>query len=116
MAIDPRYQEVHPITVGKDRYEACMAKTRKPHYWAPQRITFPDGSFEIRSVRVPDNMSVGCRNYYLWHTPACAGCTYPHDLEYRDRMTSAPAVKPLTPDHVNDAGLEVGISMSPAAG
>ena len=96
MAHDPQFQVVHERTVGKDRYEACMAKVRKPFYWAPQRITFPDGSFEVRSVRVPDVMSKECRNYYLWDSKECAGCPYPKDTAYRDQWptTSAPAVKP----------------------
>lgn len=86
MSVDPRYQEVHTLTVGKDRYEACMAKERKAFYWAPHRRYFPDGSFEMMSVRVPDTMSKPCRNLYLWDTPACAGCEYPKDVEYKRRM------------------------------
>lgn len=86
MPADDAYAVVHEKTVGKDRYEACMVKVRKPHYWAPERRYFPDGSFEMMAVRVPDTMSKDCRNYYLWDTPACAGCTYPKDVAYAERM------------------------------
>jgi hypothetical protein len=86
VAIDPRYQTVHERTVGKDRYEACMAKARKPGYWAPTRHYRPDGSFTIGTEYVEDKMSQECRNFYLWDTPACAGCEYPKDTDYRTRM------------------------------
>ena len=89
MAIDPRYQDVHARTVSTGINSACMAKQRKPNYWAPHRITFPDGSFKTISVRVPDAMSTKCRNFYLWDAPECAGCEFPKDIEYQKRMEQA---------------------------
>ena len=53
------------------------------------RITFPDGSFKIIAVRVPDVMSQECRNFYLWDAPECAGCEFPKDIEYQKRMEQA---------------------------
>jgi hypothetical protein len=65
---------VHPKTVGSDRYDACQAKVRKPNYWAPQRRYFPDGSFEITSVRVPDPSSKTCRYDMSLTDSKCEGC------------------------------------------
>ena len=86
MAIDPRYQEVHARTVSDGVNGACMTKTRAKSYWAVERRHFPDGSFDIISVRVPDAMSQKCRNFYLWDAPECSGCEYPKDYEYMERM------------------------------
>ena len=89
MPADDAFSVVHEKTKDTPRYEACQKKVRKPHYWAPQRIYNPDGSFEVISVRIPDNMSKNCRNYYLWHTdPKCAGCTVERDYAYEERMRS----------------------------
>jgi len=47
---------------------------RKPHYWSPQRRYFPDGSFEMTSVRVPDPSSTDCM-YDMSETDSrCEGC------------------------------------------
>ena len=87
MPADAQYDVVHERTKGGDKYAACQIKVRKNSYWAPHRRDFPDGSFDIVSVRVPDTMSRGCRNFFLWDTdPKCQGCEQPKDTEYAERM------------------------------
>ena len=87
MPADTQYDEVHERTKGSERYDHCQNKVRKPSYWAPHRRVFPDGSFEIISVRIPDTLSKACRNFFLWDDdPKCEGCTYPKDTEYAERM------------------------------
>ncbi len=87
MPADSAYDVVHEKTKGTDTYAACQQKTRRASYWAPERRYFPDGSFDVVSVRVPDTMSRKCRNLYLWDSdPKCAGCDQPRDVEYAERM------------------------------
>lgn len=89
MAIDPRYQAVHHLTASTGINGTCMTKVRQKSYWARERRYFPDGSFEMMAVRVPDVMSKECRNFYLWDAPECAGCEFPRDIEYQKRMEQA---------------------------
>ena len=66
--------EVHQLTIGKPTYETCQIKQRKASYWAPDRIYFPDGSFESTSVRVPDTSSTTCRYDMSEIDSRCTGC------------------------------------------
>jgi len=55
-------------------YEACQNKVRKKSYWAMNRRYYPDGSFDVVSVRIPDVTSTDCK-YDFWRTdPQCNGC------------------------------------------
>ena len=87
MVADSRYDEVHEKTKDTPHYGCWNRAPYRKSYWAPQRIYNPDGSFEVISVRIPDNMSKNCRGFYLWHTdPKCAGCTVDRDYAYEERM------------------------------
>ena len=86
MPADTDYDKVHPLTIGGDKYGCHSRKPFARHYWAPQRVFNPDGSFEIISVRVPFVMSRDCRSFYLWDTAKCAGCNVPKDEAYAERM------------------------------
>lgn len=89
MAADPRYDEVLPANRAGATY-GCHSREIPPgrrFYWATNRNIFPDGSYDLISVRVPVNFGTECRNFYLWDTdPRCAGCTTPKDLEFQQRM------------------------------
>lgn len=74
---------IHPSTqFGADFRYGCWNRPDKfaPHYWAPQRRFFPDGSFDVVSVRVPFRMSHECRsdgiNGLGREDGACAGCQH----------------------------------------
>lgn len=74
MAVDSQFQVVHELTVGKSTYEACQTKVRRDWYVA------------LDGTLVLDTMSKDCRNFYLWESKECAGCEYPKDTEYAERM------------------------------
>ena len=90
MATDPQYSKVLPGNKAGDRY-GCYnrrADNRKRFYWATSRNSFPDGSFDLVSIRIPVRTSTKCRNFYLWDSdPMCAGCTTARDVDYQQRMT-----------------------------
>lgn len=87
MPSDSQFDVVHEKTKDSAHYGCWNRAPYRKSYWAPQRIYNPDGSFEVISVRIPDNMSKNCRNYYLWHTdPKCAGCTVDRDYAFEERM------------------------------
>jgi len=74
---------VHPRTQIKEnhRYGCWNRPDRfKKSYWAPHRRIFPDGSFELVSVRVPFVMSHDCRydgkNGKAGDDPYCEGCRH----------------------------------------
>lgn len=93
MATDPQYDVVKPANQEKAHY-GCYNRTTNPkkrYYWATERNFFPDGSYDLVSVRVPVHTSTKCRSFYLWGTdPRCVGCTADKDTEYRDRMKGLP--------------------------
>lgn len=84
--------EVHPLTrqSADARYGCNSDKPRAKSYWAPNRTFFPDGSFEVRAVRVPDVASSHCRNFYMWDAdPRCTDCPREKDREYAQTMRNA---------------------------
>lgn len=75
---------IHPSTVKDDSFRyGCHTRPAKfkPFYWAPQRRYFPDGSFDMVSVRVPFRMSHDCHsdgeNGLGREDTGCSGC--PHE-------------------------------------
>lgn len=80
--------EVHPLTrQGADAKYGCNSdRPRARSYWAPHRRVFPDGSFEVISVRVPDTMSEACRYDLAEHDSKCNGCQREKDVDYLNRM------------------------------
>lgn len=93
MATDPQYDVTLPANKAPTRHGCYNRKTdmRKRFYWATNRNYFPDGSFDLVSVRIPVNTSYKCRSFYSWEAdPLCAGCTALKDLEYQQRMMSEP--------------------------
>lgn len=89
MATDPQYDKVLPANKAGDKH-GCYNRqidVRKQFYWATNRNYFPDGSFDLVSVRIPVRASTKCRSFYLWDTdPMCAGCSTPKDVDYQQRM------------------------------
>lgn len=74
---------VHPSTqIGEDHRYACFNRPDrfKGHYWAPQRRFYPDGSFEMTSVRIPILTSQDCRydgkGGLTGEDPGCEGCRH----------------------------------------
>ncbi len=67
--------EVHPSTVGGDRYEECQRKVRKPGYWAPDREYLEDGTYIEKQTFIEDKSSKPCR-YDMSDTQdsKCIGC------------------------------------------
>ena len=55
-------------------------------YWAPNRRFYPDGSFEVISVRIPHNLSHDCRydgkNGTAGEDPRCEGCRHYKASDY----------------------------------
>lgn len=45
-------------------------------YWAPQRRFYPDGSFEVVSVRIPHAMSKECRYDKSLADSKCKDCQH----------------------------------------
>lgn len=86
MPADHAYDAVHELTVGGEKYGCNNDKPRLRGYWAVGRRYFPDGSFELVSVRVPDHMSKGCRYDLADTDPKCAGCPREKDTAYLERM------------------------------
>lgn len=86
MPSDTAFDVVHPLTVGGERYGCNNDRPRQRGYWAVNRRHFPDGSFDLVSVRVPDNGSVLCRYDMRDGDPKCAGCPNHSDDEYLWRM------------------------------
>lgn len=78
--------EVHPSTVGGDRYTACREKVRKPHYYAPTRRYRKDGTFVIEQEKVEDKSSHPCRYDMSMTDPKCEGCERSGQGEQYDRM------------------------------
>ena len=71
----------HGVRDAEHRYGCWNRPDRfKKSYWAPHRRTFPDGSFELVSVRVPFVMSHDCRydgkNGKAGDDPYCEGCRH----------------------------------------
>jgi hypothetical protein len=77
---------VHPKTVGSDRYDACQAKVRAAGYWAPDRITHPDGSFDVTSVFIFDTSSRDCHYDMSLTDSKCEGCPQRGVGEAYDKM------------------------------
>lgn len=74
---------VHPSTqISQDHRYGCWNRPLKfkPFYWAPERRTFPDGSFEMMPVRIPFRMSHTCHHDGIEamgvDDPACEGCKH----------------------------------------
>lgn len=81
--------EIHPSTQhGADFRYGCWNRPdkRKASYWAPQRRSFPDGSFDVISVRIPFTMSHDCRfdgkNGHAGEDPGCEGCRHYKQSDY----------------------------------
>ena len=75
--------EVHPSVIkGPEHRYGCHNRPDKfaRYYWAPERRFFPDGSFEIISVRVPHTLSNECRydgkGGLSADDPGCEGCRH----------------------------------------
>lgn len=72
---------IHPSTQhGPDARYGCWGRSPafKKSFWAPQRRYFPDGSFDLVSVRIPFRNSHDCRfdgkNGRSGEDPKCEGC------------------------------------------
>ena len=75
--------KIHPSTqIGEDYRYGCWNRADKfsKSYWAPERRTFPDGSFEMTAVRIPFRMSHVCRHDGVAamgvDDKACEGCKH----------------------------------------
>lgn len=81
--------EIHPSTQqGADARYGCWSRKAKfkAHYWAPHRRYFPDGSFDVISVRIPFRNSHDCRfdgkNGTAGEDPKCEGCRHYKQSDY----------------------------------
>ena len=77
------------VRIGEGWVYGCHNRPSKfkPHYWAPERRVFPDGSFEVMSVRVPHSLSHNCRFDLSLADPACKGCDHRGEgLAYTERV------------------------------
>jgi hypothetical protein len=72
MPVDEK--EVHPLTVGSERYDACREKVRRGGYWAPNRIYVDGCAYAKELVFVVDLMSQGCRYDRSLSDQKCEGC------------------------------------------
>ena len=86
MPADIAYSEVHPLTVGGERYGCHSRNPMKKGYWH-RGVEFVGGRPVPSEVFIEHAMSMQCRSFYLWDAdPKCAGCTTGKDYAYRDRM------------------------------
>lgn len=78
--------EDHPVHAAVIRADdakyGCWNRNERfaKSYWAPERRFFPDGSFDVTSVRVPHVTSHECRydgrGFGEAGDPGCAGCAH----------------------------------------
>lgn len=83
MPADEQYDVSLPANqIGPESRSGCWNRPDKfkPSYWAPNRRYYPDGSFDVVSVRIPFRNSHECHFDGLEGTTGdsarCAGCRH----------------------------------------
>lgn len=87
MPADPRYDVVHELTKGTEKYGCDNRQPFSHGYYAQDRQYNDDGTYQVVQTFIPHKMSTECHNFYLWNTdPKCAGCRAPKSYQYAKRM------------------------------
>ena len=77
--------DVHPDTIGSERYDACQRKVRKAGYWAPDTCYKVSPPTRIWTW-VEDTSSKECRYDIALTDSKCVGCPQQGSGEYDQRI------------------------------